>query len=117
MLLLEVIDLLSCQVIWGEELLRNMQVGTCFAADLMSEVLAYSEPGALLVTGLINIQSIHTADVADMRAILFVNGKRPGPEVIGIARDKGIPLLTTGLSMFAACGVLHANGLKSASRS
>ena len=113
----EVIDLLGCEVIWGEERLAEMSVSACFAADLMSEVLAFSEPEALLITGLVNVQAIHTADVAEMRAILFVNGKRPGGDVLALAKERGIPLLTTKLTMFEACGILHANGLKASSRS
>ena len=37
--------LLDCEVVWGHELLDGCEVEACFAADLMSDVLAFSEPG------------------------------------------------------------------------
>lgn len=117
MLLRELIDLLGCEAVWGAELLDCLEVTACFAADLMSDVLAFSRPGALLMTGLASIQSAHTADVADLAAILFVAGKRPAPPVLELARDKQIPLLTTPLTMFEACGRLWARGLQPGVRS
>jgi predicted transcriptional regulator len=114
MLLREVVDLLRAEVIWGSELLDILQIPACFAADLMSEVLAFSAPEALLITGLTNIQSVQTANVADLPAIVFVNDKRPGPQVLDLAQERGIPLLTTRFTMFAACGLLYENGLRPA---
>ncbi len=111
-----VVEALQCDVIWGADGLRDLHLTACFAADLMSEVLAFSEPEALLITGLTSIQAVHTADVAEMRAILFVNGKRPGPDVLQLARERGIPLLTTKHSMFEACGILHRDGLQGTMR-
>ena len=108
--------LLKCEILWGEDLLDALQVSTCFAADLMSDVLAYSDPGALLITGLTTIQSIHTANVADLSAILFVGGKRPAPEVYEVAREKRIPLLATALTMQEACAALRRSGMAAGSR-
>jgi predicted transcriptional regulator len=117
MLLREIVELLGCEVIWGPELVDGLTVPSCFAADLMSDVLAFCRPGALLVTGLSSIQSAHTADVADLSAILFVANKRPAQAVLDLAREKRIPLMTTRLSMFEACGLLYNAGLNTAARS
>lgn len=111
MLLSDVIDLLRCEELLVLDHSRSTPISECFAADLMSEVLAFSGHGALLVTGLANVQAVHTADVADLRAIVFVNGKRPEPEVLQLARDRRIPLLSTRLTMYEACGRLHERGL------
>jgi predicted transcriptional regulator len=78
----------------------------------MSEVLASAHPGALLITGLTNIQSVRTADVADISAILYVRGKRPNEKTIQLAREKKIVLIATALGMFEACGILRDHGLK-----
>jgi predicted transcriptional regulator len=115
MRLCEVLEALDGELVGGGCGCLQVEVPACFAADLMSEVLAFSSPGALLVTGLANVQSVHTADLADLRGILFVNDKRPGPEVLQLASQRKIPLLTTKLPMFAACGILYARGLQPAS--
>jgi predicted transcriptional regulator len=112
MKLAEIRQLLDCDVIYGEDLLDTTEVHSCFAADLMSDVLAFSRSGALLVTGLTSLQSVHTADVADLAAILFVHDKRPGDPVVEVARHKKIPLLTTRRLMFETCGLLFGHGLQ-----
>jgi predicted transcriptional regulator len=81
--------------------------------DLMSDVLTYSRSGALLLTGLVNAHVIHTAEMADLVAIVFVRGKTPTPEVIANAEEKGIPLATSPFSMFELCGRLYQAGLVS----
>ena len=111
MVLSQVLEALDGELIGDHSACLQPEFTTCFAADLMSEVLAFCAPGALLVTGLANVQSVHTAHVADLKGILFVNDKRPGPEVIRLAAQQRIPLLTTRLTMFAACGILYGRGL------
>ncbi len=81
------------------------------ACDLMSDVLAFARPRALLLTGLTNPQVVRTAEVAELAAVCFVRGKEPEPETVRLAAEKGIPVLGTRLAMFEACGRLHARGL------
>jgi predicted transcriptional regulator len=116
MRLREVAELLDCEVVAGANQLDRIDVDACFAADLMSDVLAFSRPGALLVTGLASLQSAHTADVADLAGVVYVSGKRPAPAVVELAGENGLPLLTTPLAMFETCGRLFRAGLASALR-
>jgi len=81
------------------------------AADLMSDVLAFAEPGCLLLTGLCNPQVIRTAEMADINAVMFVHGKAPTADTIALAESKSIPLLSTSLSMFEVCGRLYQSQL------
>ena len=111
MLLAEIVALLGCEDLLDLDGAGRIEIAGCFAADLMSEVLAFSDHGSLLVTGLTNVQSVHTADVVDVRAILYVNGKRPHAPVLALARKRGLPLLSTHLTMYEACGLLHRGGL------
>jgi len=91
----------------------NSEVKFGGASDLMSDVLAFSRADTLLLTGLVNIQTIHTAFIAEIKAIVFVRGKKPDKDVISAANEKNIPLLATGYSMYDACGLLYNNGLPS----
>lgn len=77
-----------------------------FASDLMSDVLTSAEPGSLLLTGLANAHVVCTCSLADLAAIVFVQGKRPDAVVVGQARSKNLPLIATKMSMFEACGRL-----------
>jgi predicted transcriptional regulator len=89
------------------------------ASDLMSDVLAFSQPfsdrNTLLITGLTNKQVVRTCEIAGIGAILFVRGKIPSNETIKLARQCAIPLLATKRKMFEACGILYTTGMKSAS--
>src|SRR5512141_3130865 len=91
----------------------SIEIERAYCADLMSDVLAFSITNSLLITGLTNAQVIRTAEVADIRAIIFVQNKRPDRETIALADGKKIPLLATDLSMFDTCGTLYQNGLRS----
>jgi hypothetical protein len=111
MLLAEIVALLGCTELVPVENAGGREIAGCFAADLMSEVLAFCGHGPLLVTGLTNLQSVQTADVVDAQAVLYVNGKRPEAPVLDLARARGLPLLSTPLTMYEACGRLHRGGL------
>jgi len=106
-------DLMQCTILAGGDAL-DIDVDTAVAADGMSAVLAAPHPGALMITGLANIQSVRTADVAFISAILYVRGSRPNETAVEFARKKKIVLLSTALGMFDACGTLRNQGLKGA---
>jgi len=82
-------------------------------ADLMSDVLAFTHSGTLLLTGLVNPQVVRTAEMADILAIVFVRGKIPPAETVSLAVEKGIPLVATRLTLYEACGRLYQAGLPS----
>jgi len=102
--------ILGAEVITGTEFLQEDIKMAC-GSDLMSDVLAFVKTGSLLLTGLTNPQVVRTAEMADLRAICFVRGKKPGRETIEMAESKDIPLLVTSLPMFESCGRLHREGL------
>ncbi|MGB3339997.1 MAG: transcriptional regulator [bacterium] len=111
MILEKIKELLDCQILCGSDQLQ-IDVISAKASDLMSDVLGFSEPGKLLLTGLTNIQVIRTCDIAGICAVIFVRGKQPSTETVELSKDCGIALLTTSLSMFDSCGILYANGIK-----
>jgi predicted transcriptional regulator len=84
----------------------------CGASDLMSDVLSFMTPGALLLTGLVHPQSVRTAEMADLSAIVYVRGKTPGADVISLAEELGIPLIASPYGMYELCGRLYKAGLK-----
>ncbi len=114
MKLSEVKNLLQCEVLAGENEL-SVDVAEVVASDGMSEILAFAKSRDLMVTGLTNIQSIRTADIAGVSAVVYCRGKRPDKKVIEFARLKKIPVLVTGMVMFDICGILYSKGLKGVS--
>lgn len=86
-------------------------IHTAFASDMMSDVLAYVQEDTLLLTGLVNSQSIRTAEMLDLPCVVFVRGKNPHADAIMRARQLGMPALSTQYTMFEACGRLYKAGL------
>jgi len=82
-----------------------------YGSDLMSDVLAFIAEDSLLLTGLTTEQVIRTAEVVDVKAVVFVRGKQPPPNVIQLADEKGKTLLGTKCTMYLACGRLFSAGL------
>ncbi len=103
-------ELLEADILCGEEFL-DKDVHSACGSDMMSDVLAFVKDQAVLMTGLVNLQVIRTAEMMDMICIVFVRSKRPTPEMIEAAKESGIALLATGKRMYDACGTLYMNGL------
>lgn len=110
MKLSEVKKLLDAKVLTGGEMLEN-EVNSACGSDLMSDVLAFVKDRALLLTGLLNPQVVRTAEMMDITTIVFVRGKEPGEDVISLAADHGMVLMSTEYPMYIACGRLYQNGL------
>jgi len=104
---------LHCEVYTGNEPLEEIHIQFGCASDLMSDVLAFSRAGAVLLTGLVNTQTVQTAFIAEISAIVFVRGKRPAADVVALANERRIPLLGTPYSMYESCGILYGKGLVS----
>jgi len=108
----ELVEIVEGNVLNPQVSLKNELKGGC-GADLMSDVLASVKPDAVLLTGLCNVQVVRTAQMADVRAIVFVRGKTPPSDTIELATREGIPLITSPFGMFELCGRLYRAGLSS----
>lgn len=107
----EIIEILDAKVISGEQHL-DVDLHSACGADMMSDVLAYVKDQAVLLTGLINPQVVRTADMMDMRCIVFVRGKQPDNQAIELAKQRDIVILTSDHRLFTACGLLYEKGLR-----
>ena len=112
MLLSEIKNILGAEFLGCDETLLEKDIKTAFGSDLMSDVLAFVDEQAMLLTGLINSQVIRTAEMMDITAICFVRGKMPAEDVIELAVEKGIALLSTEKTMYTCCGLLYEKGIR-----
>mgnify|MGYP006292150399 CR=1 FL=1 len=112
MFLQEIADIIEGKILTPIEDAENIEVHYAFASDLMSDVLAFASSDMLLVTGLTNPQSVRTAEMADMPAILFVRGKQPPEMTVDLAEQIGIAVLLSPYTMFETSGLLYEAGLQ-----
>ncbi len=113
--LADVQKILDAKVLTGGELLER-KVETCCGSDLMSDVLAFTKRNTLLCTGLTNLQVVRTADMTDLCAVVVVRGKVPSKEILAAAAENKLPVLSTGLTLFEACGILYSAGIRGCSK-
>jgi len=110
MKLTQIHELLNAQVLCCEDLLDTEVFSAC-ATDFMSDALAYVKDQGVMLTGMVNPQVIRTAEMLDMRCIVFVRGKAPTEDMLTLARERGIVVMRSELRMFIAAGLLYSNGL------
>lgn len=89
----------------------DLSVDCACAADLMSDVIAFVKEQVVLLTGLATPAVIRTAELLDIGLVVFVRGKRPNTDMINLAEEANICLLSTELSLFESSGLLYAAGL------
>lgn len=104
-------EILGAKILTGEDML-DTDVNSACGCDLMSDVLAFVKDQGLLLTGLMNPQVIRTAEMMDIKAIVFVRGKVPEECITNMARDRNIALLSTEKPLYIACGLLYEGGMK-----
>ena len=105
----KIADLLDAEVIFAPDL--SLDIRSACGSDLMSDVLAFVKDRSVLLTGLTNPHVIRTAEMLDINCLVFSRGKRPTEDLIDMARERGIAILTTRHTLYVACGILYKNGL------
>ena len=64
-----------------------------------------------LITGLINPHVVRTSEMLDITCIVFSRGKLPSQEILEMADEIGITVLSSPLTTYTACGELYIHGL------
>ncbi len=112
----QVKEILGAELLVGGEESLDIEIKMACGADLLSDVLSFTKPESLLLTGLTHLQVIQTTEIADIKAVCFVRGKRPPAETVELAKEKSIPLLCTCLPMYESCSRLYSHGLPGCSQ-
>ena len=110
----DIVNILKGSIVYGEDYLDRDVYRAC-GSDMMSDVLAFVKEQAVLLTGLVNPQVVRTAEMMDMKCIVFVRGKSPDIGMINLAEEREIVLIKTDLEMFTSCGLLYEHGLRGGS--
>ncbi len=107
----DIVSELDGVLLTGEDLL-DVDIQAACGADLMSDVMAFVKENVVLLTGLVNPQSIRTADLMDIQVVVYVRGKTVPKDMIAEAERNGMAVIATKYSMFLACGRLYEAGIR-----
>lgn len=75
-------------------------------SDMMSEVLLAQEEDLLILTGLNSEHVVRTAHVLGAHAVVFLDGRQPGPGVLQAGRDLEVNLGVSPLDRKSAAQIL-----------
>ncbi len=104
MIVNELADFLEAVVLSGN---GEHRVKSAFASDLMSDVLTMDEEDLVLITGLCTQQVIRTAEMSDIETVVFARGKTVTQDIINLADEHDITLISSDYSIFKLCGMLY----------
>lgn len=105
-----IIQLLDAKLLCGQHRVSD-EISNAFSSDLMSDVLTLDAENILLLTGLANVQTIRTAEVAEIHYLVIVRNKKVSDDIVKLATKLNMVLIESPFSMFKASGLLYSNGL------
>ena len=108
----DIISLLDAEIISAADL--DLEVKTACGSDMMSDVLAFVKDQSVLLTGLLNPQVVRTAEMMDMRCIVFVRGKQPDDSIVELAKKMASD--GEGATHLITCTVTGARSEETAER-
>jgi predicted transcriptional regulator len=78
-----------------------------YASDLLSDAMGNSREGDVWITLQKHVNIVAVAQLNELAAIVLVNGRKPEPDTIERAEEKGVPIISTPLQAFEAIGILY----------
>jgi predicted transcriptional regulator len=110
-----IVKALHLKVKSGEGTL-NVEVRGGYVGDLLSDVMANSHRGDLLITRQIHQNIVAVASLNELIAIIVVQGAEPAAETLEKAAREKIPLLVADMSAFEVAGrvyqMIEARGIR-----
>ncbi|MBN2703889.1 MAG: hypothetical protein JXR23_06725 [Pontiellaceae bacterium] len=103
MILKQIVDELDVTPVHVPENWEEIQVGSVFASDLISDILVSEGEEQLLLTSLTTPQVVRTAAIVGAAAIIIVHRKQIPSGLAGSARVEEIPLFYSSIPKYDAC--------------
>lgn len=106
----EIVSLVAGEMV-GAAIDPEYEITKAFASDLMSDVLTLKDT-PILITGLCNVQTIRTCDMAGLEVAIIVRNKKPSEEMLELAEENDMTIIACPYSLFKACGLLYDAGVQ-----
>jgi len=106
----EVQKSLQLETVAGEKGL-DKEVAGGYCGDLLSDVMANADHGALWFTTQAHQNIVAVAVLRELAGIVLVNGRVPDEETKAKAEEEGIPILLSPLPAYHLAGRLYELGI------
>lgn len=80
---------------------EDREITGCYIGDLLSWVMGRAESGSAWVTIMQNQNVLAVASLSDVACVIFAEGVMPEKEIIALAEEKGINLLSAEGTAFS----------------
>lgn len=101
--LIRIADVLDVEVVQCPKGWEQINVGSVFASDLMSDVLMSDRDEMMLISSLSTEQSIRSAGIVGAVAVVVANNKTVTDGMVALAKEQGIALFRTKFPKYESC--------------
>lgn len=78
-----------------------------YVSDLLSDVLAHAQAGALWITHQRHLNVVAVAKLRGVAGVVLARGLKPGEETVRRAQEEGVNILSSPADAFHTAGALH----------
>lgn len=80
---------------------------SAYVSDLLSDVMGKAQPQMIWVTSQIHKNIVAVASLIDLSAIVIVNERKPDEDMLKLAEEEGVVVLTSDKPAFETAGMLY----------
>jgi hypothetical protein len=91
---------------------RSEEVTGGYASDMISDVMAYSPAGGVLITGQAHLSMVSAAGLTGLQGVIFASGRMPEQAVTDRAGAENLCLYSSSADTFEIAGRLYEMGLR-----
>ena len=84
----------------------DREITGAYAGDLLSWVMSRAQSDCAWLTIMSNVNVLAVATLADVSCVIFTEGVVPDAEIISVAKEKDVNLVSTKLPIYEACLML-----------
>ena len=102
----KLIEELEFKCVTGVNLL-DKEPKWAYVSDLLSDVMGRAQPQMIWVTSQIHKNIVAVASLIDLSAIVIVNERKPDEDMLKLAEEEGVVVLTSDKPAFETAGMLY----------
>lgn len=102
----ELIEDLQFDCLAGKSLL-DKEVVSAYVSDLLSDVMGKAQPQMVWVTSQIHKNIVAVASLIDLSAIIIVNERPADEDMLKLAEEEDVVVLSSKKSAFETAGLLY----------
>lgn len=80
---------------------------SAYVSDLLSDVMGKAQPQMIWITSQIHKNIVAVASLIELSAIVIVNERKPDEEMLKLAEEEGVVVMTSDKPAFETAGMVY----------